>query len=234
MDENIEDLFIVKDGFGKQNAQTQAKRALPFGRITQEGAVVIDHRTLTKADQLKLCLVIRHIASSLAENITKEVRAVELTDVLGQRHEAIGAALSRLASEGFAKKEGHGRYSVFPYKIDAFLDYLESDSTRSSSGPRKTTRKAPGKTAKKVARKSKGNSLTGIGKHIQQLIDDDFFKSPRFISEVVEELKKENVFRDSRVIDKTVRDSFVSMRRTLQRVKNADGGKAKWKYVIRK
>lgn len=227
-DNNIENLFIVKEGSAKANIEEQAKRVLPFGRITESGAVVIDNRSLTKVDQLKLCLVIRFIGNFFKDDIERQVRPIELTETLGQRYEAIGSTLSKLASEGFAKKDGHGKYSAFPYKIDGFLDYLEKISTPILSIPK------PKGSRKKTVRKSKGNTLTGIGKHIQQLIDDGFFQTPRFISEVVQELKKENVYRDQKVIDKTIRDSFVSMRRTLQRIPNEDGGRSKWKYMIRK
>lgn len=222
MSEDIKSLFIVEDDFGNQNVEEQAKRILRFGRASKSGSVIIDDRSLSKGDQLKLCLVIRHIASSLSDgNITREFRPIELVDILGQRMEAIGSGLSKLASEGFAKKGGPGKYSVYPHKIAPFLDYLESLGADSENG-------------RVRARKSKGNSLTGIGRHIQQLINDRFFDTPRFISEVMDELKKEGVFRDSRVVDKTIRDSFVSMRRSLQRIPNQDGGRSKWKYTVRK
>lgn len=223
MSEDIKNQFIVSDEYSNNNIEAQAQRTIPFGRITKDGTIIIDNRTLSKGDQLKLCLVIRYIASNFSEEISKEVRPVDLTGVLGQRVEAIGSLLSKLASEGFAKKISRGNYSIHAYKIDSFLDYLENIRTDDD------------KTSKKVRRSgTKGNALTGIGKYIQLLIDDGFFNTPKLISEVVAELKKENVFRDSKVVDKTVRDSFVSMRRSLQRVNNEDGGQANWKYVIRK
>ena len=223
---NIKNLFIVQEDVDKQDAESLAKRVLKYGRVTKDGIVVIDDRTLSKSDQLKLSLVIRYVGSRLDETINRKVRPIELTKTLGQRIEAVGAGLSKLASDGFAKKEGHGEYVVYPYKVGAFLDQIEKESsTDPSSQKTKTRGPKKGKTTQ---------PLSGVGVHIQRLVDDGFFKTPRFISEVIDKLEEENVFRDGRVVDKTIRDTFVSNRRTLQRIRNPEKGKAKWKYVIRK
>lgn len=224
MDEQIEDLFIVKESLGKQAAQSQARRALRFGRITQEGSVVIDDKSLSKGDQLKLCLIIRFIASCLDEKIDMESRPSELTQILDQRLEAIGSSLSKLVKEGFAKKGGHGKYSVFPYRINSFLDQLEEQQSP-------TTTSQP---IIKTGVKRKKKAFSGIGAHIQRLVDDGFFSVPRFMSEIVSRLEEENVFRDAKVIDRTIRETFVLKQRVLQKVRNVGGGKATWKYVLRK
>lgn len=224
--DDIKNLFIVQDDVGTQGAEALAKRALRFGRVTKDGSVVIDDKGLSKGDQLKLALVIRYIGSSLDETILRKIRPTEMTRTLGQRIEAVGAGLSTLAATGFAKKEGRGEYSVFPYKIESFLDYLEKGRGDSEATPKTKARGAKrGKTTQ---------PLSGVGVHIQQLIDDGFFEKPKFVSNVIEKLQEENVFRDGRVIDKTIRDTFVSNRRVLQRIRNDGAGKARWLYVVRK
>ncbi|MFA5947251.1 MAG: hypothetical protein WC813_04510 [Patescibacteria group bacterium] len=221
MSDDIKNLFIVKGDFNKQTAEEQATRAIKFGRITSDGTVVVDAKNLSKVQQLRLCLVIRHIAHCFQEEIPGTVRPSELVKVLGQRMEAIGSGLSKLASEGFVKKEGHGEYSVYTYKIDAFLSELEK-SADTEGGVR---------TMKKKTRSSK--AFTGIGSHIQTLVNDGFFSTPKPMFDVVSELEKNNVFRDSRVIDKTIRDSFIA-RKILTRVKNDGKGKSRWLYVVYK
>lgn len=223
MENDIRNQFIVTDDQSSQNIEIQARRTLAFGRITKDGSIIIDDRSLSKGDQLKLCLVIRYIASNFSEEIGRDTRPSDLTNVLGQRVEAIGSLLSKLTSEGFTKKSSRGNYSIHAHKINHFLDYLERLNSPSNESSKKVRRSG-----------TKGNALTGIGKYIQLLIEDGFFNEPRLISEVVFELKKENVIRNPKVIDKTIRDSFVSMRRSLQRIPNEDGGRSKWKYMIRK
>lgn len=223
MEDDIKQLFIVEENVSGLNAEALARRTLPFGKIARDGSVIIDDRSLSKGDQQKLALVIRYVANLLDESIPRTIRPVDLTTTLGQRIEAIGAGLSGLLSDGFAKREGTGQYSVLPYRIDEFLQHLEQK------------RSAPtGEKKHKLTRRKKSQPLSGIGTHIERLIGDGFFDAPRMMSEVVARLKQENVFRDERVVDKTVRDTFVSARRTLQRIPNDGPGLARWKYVVRK
>jgi len=221
MSDDIRNQFIVTDDFNKQKVEEQARKAIKFGRITSDGTVIIDAKNLPKVQQLRLCLVIRYIAHCLNDEIPGTVSPSGLVKVLGQRTEAIGSGLSKLASEGFAKREAHGEYSIHSYKIDSFLEDLErGGKTDEGSG-----------SSKRVGRKVK--KMTGIGLHIQGLVDQGFFSEPKPISDVVDELEKNNVFRDSRVIDKTIRDSFLG-RKILMRVKNEGKGRAKWLYVVYK
>lgn len=225
MTNDVINQFIVSDSVDKGSVHALAKKALKHGRITQGGNIVIDNPHLSKEDTVKLALVIRFIANALDDSISQNVRPVELTSVLHERVESAGSRLSKLAKEGFAKKSGYGQYSVFPYKIDPFLDAL---SEAKDAGPK---RSMPSKRSTSGPRKAK--ELTGIGLDIQKLIDEGFFATPRFVSEVDAELKKETRYHDPKVIDMTIRKTFVANRRSLKRIPNIGGGKAKWKYVIR-
>lgn len=225
MTDDIKDQFIVDDNVDKNSIQKLAKRAIKYGRITREGSVVLDSDDLSKDEVLKLALVIRYIANALDETISQSVRPVELTSTLQERVESVGSRLSKLAKESFVRKTGYGQYSVFPYKIESFLDALDR---RDVSGSKKPTQK---RSASKGTRKTK--ELTGVGLDIQKLLDDGFFSIPRFIKEVDSELRREIRYHDPKVIDMTIRKTFVSSRRSLKRIPNTEGGKAKWKYVVR-
>lgn len=135
MADDIKNQFIVSDSVNRSSVHALAKKALKHGRITQGGSVVIDNNSLSKDDTVKLALVIRFIANALDDAISQSVRPVELTSVLHERVESVGSRLSKLAKDGFAKKSGYGQYSVFPYKIDPFLDAL-SEVKRVAQGRR--------------------------------------------------------------------------------------------------
>ena len=223
-EDDIRNQFIIQEDVGRLNAESLARRALRFGRITKDGHVIIENQNLSKGDQLKLALLIRYIGNQLDESIRRSVRPSELTQTLGQRLEAIGSLLSKLAFEGFAKKEGPGEYSIFPYKIEVFLSHLESpEQNDSDSSHRKYART-----------RSSATRTRGVGADIQRLIDEGFFEKPIFVSEVSQKLKAENFHHDDRVIDTTLRKTFVSSKRILKRIPNEGPGKAKWLYVIRK
>lgn len=225
MTDDIKSQFIVDDNVDKNSVEKLAKRTLKYGRVTREGGVVLDSSDLSKDDVLKLALVIRYIANAFDESIPQSVRPVELTSTLQERVESVGSRLSKLAKESFVKKTGYGQYSVFPYKIESFLDALDG---REVSGVKQTTRR---RAVSKGTRKTK--ELTGVGLDIQKLIDDGFFSTPRFMSELDSELRKETRYHDPKVVDMTIRKTFVSSRRSLKRIPNTEGGKAKWKYVVR-
>jgi hypothetical protein len=77
-----------------------------------------------------------------------------------------------------------------------------------------------------------GKKLTGVGADIQNLVDNNFFSTPKTIKDIEKELKKEARYHDSRVIDATVKNIFMK-RRIIKRIENEGGGKTKWQYVIR-
>ncbi len=226
MTDDIKSQFIVGDEVDTNSIHRLAKKALKHGRVTKGGNVVVDNARLSKDDTLKLCLVIRYIANALDESISQSVRPVELTDALHERVESVGSRLSRLAKENFVRKTGYGQYSVFPYKVEPFLDEVDGKD------PVEARKSSATRSASKSPRKVK--ELTGVGLDIQKLLDDDFFSTPRFINEIDSELRKETRYHDPKVIDMTIRKTFVSNRRSLKRIPNTEGGKSKWKYVVRK
>ncbi|MBP9669563.1 MAG: hypothetical protein KBE09_04725 [Candidatus Pacebacteria bacterium] len=226
MKDDIKSQFIVGDEVDQNSIHELAKRTLKYGRVTKGGNVVIDNTRLSKDDTLKLCLVIRFIANALDESISQSVRPVELTNALHERVESVGSRLSRLAKESFVRKTGYGQYSILPYKVEPFLDEMDG---KEPVEPRAASVK---RSASKSPRKAK--ELTGVGLDIQKLLDDDFFSTPRFVNEIDAELRKETRYHDPKVIDMTIRKTFVSNRRSLKRIPNTEGGKSKWKYVVRK
>lgn len=225
MGDDVRSQFIVDENIGQQNVEALAKRALQFGRVTRTGGVVIDVQGLTKGDQLKLILVIRYIANRLDESISRTVRPTELVSTLGQRMEAVGAGLSKLNADGFAKREDVGEYSVHSYKVESFLSDLEELCARVIPSNEKIS--------SRKRRRTTGRS-TGIGADIRRLVEEGFFDTPKFVSEVSQKLRQENAFHDDRVIDNTLRNSYMSNKRVLKRIPNEGSGKAKWRYVIRK
>lgn len=227
MTDDIKSQFIVGDEVDQNSIHRLAKRTLKYGRVTKGGNVVIDNTHLSKDDTLKLCLVIRYIANALDESISQIVRPVELTDALHERTESVGSRLSRLAKESFVRKIGYGQYSIFAYKVEPFLDEMDGKDPveqRTHSAKRSSANKAP----------RKAKEMTGVGLDIQKLLDDGFFSTPKFINEIDAELRRETRYHDPKVIDMTIRKTFVSSRRSLKRIPNTEGGKAKWKYVVRK
>ncbi len=219
MNNTLSSQFIVDDEHIKQNTEELVKKALKYAKITKNGIILIEDNTLSQENKLKLCLAVRFLANSLDENITNIIRPSELTKTLGERPESVGSRLSKLASDGFAKKIGFGQYAIHPYRVEPFLNSLETP--RKESGSRNIS-------------SNKTHPSSGISGDIQALIDGGFFNTPKFMSDVKTKLEEEVKFHDIRLIDKTVRTTFVSSKKILKRIKNDGKGVAKWKYVIRK
>jgi len=72
-------------------------------------------------------------------------------------------------------------------------------------------------------------NYAGLAGGIRLLIDNEFFKSLRSLSEIVSELKKHEYHYSSKSISKLIIDS-VTKKKTLNRVKEG----SIWKYVVRK
>ncbi len=219
MTSDIKSLFIVDESQVIQNNEKLIEKALKYGRITKNGNVIIDKTELSQDNTLKLALVIRFLAHTIDETISATVRPTEMIALLGERIESVGSRLSHQTKAGFLKKTGYGQYMVNHYKIEGFLNELESDEPQITA-----------KTARPKRKNSGTKTLTGIGLHIQHLVEDGFFSTPKEMSAVIHELAAQNVHRDPRVIDKTMRDIFVT-RKILSRIENKDKGKAKWLYV---
>ncbi|MBU1164369.1 hypothetical protein KKA15_02275 [Patescibacteria group bacterium] len=222
MEHNIKDSFIVSEDSYTGNIEELAQRVLKHGKITQGGKIIIDNKVLSIDQQIKLSLVIKYIAHEFDNEIPNSVRPIDLINVIHQRIEAIGSALSILKKNGFAKKESRGRYIVQIHKINNFIDEIESNQNKTTDD---------GKNRKSTGYKTRNK---GAGSDIQMLIDNDYFEQPRLMNEVINELKKENCHHNDRVVDKTIRDTFVKSRKILKRIENKEGGKAKWQYVLRK
>jgi len=77
---------------------------------------------------------------------------------------------------------------------------------------------------------SKKNSLKGISKGIQDLINKGFFDKPKQISESITELNKEGYFGSKQSVDSSIRKVFFKSKKTLTRIKEEN----KWKYVVRR
>lgn len=228
MGNDIKSQFIVSSDKYTGNIEALASRAIKFGKVTEKGDIIIEDQSLTKEDIIKLGLVLRFIAHAFDENISEDLRPSELTDISNQRVEAVGSKLSELATKtGFAKKIGHGQYVVQSYKIDSFLSDLEN-----KAGSKNRSVSKQGKKRQRTGDSTK--TLTGVGRDIQSLIDNNFFDKPKVISEILKELETEGCFHNSKVVDKTITTTFLKNRRSLKRIQNEDGGKSKWKYVIRK
>ena len=83
--------------------------------------------------------------------------------------------------------------------------------------------------SEKKTEKPKKSNYTGLSGGIRLLIDNGFLDTPKFVSEIVAEMKREGYYHDVFSIDATLRKTFLK-NRTLQRTKE----EKKWKYVIRK
>jgi len=229
MKDDLKNKFIVDESHVRQNTERFIEKALKYGRVSKGGDMIIDKAHLSQDNTLRLALVLRYLGHSLDETIPETVRPSELTKVMGERIESVGSRLSQLAKNGFVKKSGYGQYVVQPYKVEKFLDDLEAgeatDAPEQKRGGKKKGRRA--------SANKKSQPLAGIGNDIQGLIDEGYFKTPKFVTEVQGKLEEEVRYHDIRTIDTAIRKTFVASRKVLKRIPNPDKGKAKWKYVDR-
>lgn len=228
MNNSITSQFIVDDDYIKKNTEQLVKKVLSYAKITKNGDIIITDHSLSQDNKVKLCLVVRFLANSLDETIPQYARPIEVTKVVRESIEAVGSRLSRLAKDGFAKKAKQGQYVVYPYRIETFLEQIENKTNRNEISQRTV----------KSKKRSKGSAegkraFSKIGQDVQSLVDSGFFRTPKLITEVKQKLEEEVKYHDIRLIDKTIRVSFVSNKKTLKRIRNEDKGKARWKYVIR-
>ena len=80
-----------------------------------------------------------------------------------------------------------------------------------------------------IKSKPKKSNYSGPTGGVRMLIDNGFLDTPKFVSEIVDEMKREGYYHDLPTIDSALRKSFLK-NKTLQRIKEGN----KWKYVIRK
>lgn len=228
MSNDLTSQFIVDEEHVKKNTENLVKKVLKYAKITKSGDIIINEHSLSQDNKVRMCLVVRFLANSLDESIPQYARPVELTKVIGESVESVGSRLSRLSRDGFAKKAKQGQYIVQHYKIETFLEQIETKPGENITPIRVQ------KTSKKIRKNGQGKRVTSkIGQDIQALVDSGFFKTPKFITEVKGKLEEEVKYHDVRLIDKTIRESFVLSKKILKRIQNEDKGKARWKYVIR-
>lgn len=228
MKDDLKSRFIVDEGHARQNTERLIEKALKYGRVSKGGDIIIDRARLSQDNTLKLGLVLRYLGHSIDETISESVRPSELTKVLGERIESVGSRLSLLAKNGFLKKSGYGQYIVQSYRVEKFLDELESGEAAGAPEQKRGKR-----TARRIGGSKKSPTLAGIGNDIQGLIAEGFFKTPKFVTEVQKKLEEEVRYHDIRTIDTAIRKTFVASRKVLKRIPNTEKGKAKWKYVDR-
>ncbi len=229
MKDDLTRQFIVDESDTRRNTQELIKKVLKFGKVSKTGDIIIEDRSLSKDNILKLALVVRFLAHSLDESIPESIRPSDLTKVMSERIEAVGSRLSVLVKSNFAKKDGYGKYVVHHYKIEKFLAELEYGNV--ADDPDKTDQNKRGRKIK-ISQK-RGRPVYGVGADIQNLIDSGFFRTPKFVADVKKKLEEEVKFHDVRVIDTAIRKTFIINKKLLKRIPNTEKGKAKWKYVVR-
>lgn len=82
----------------------------------------------------------------------------------------------------------------------------------------------------KSTRTPSKKSFSGLLGGINLLLENNFFKKPRLVTEIQDELQKENYFHSIQSTDTALRRSFVKSKKLLTRIK-VDGI---WQYVLRK
>jgi len=225
-DEDIESLLIVDEGkYSKKNAVAQAKIIINFAKVSKEGRVIILDNNIPPIDKMKISLVVKYIAHTFDGNISESITLRELSEVMSERVESVGSRLSKIIkSDNFAKKCKKGVYKVNYFVIDKFLSSL----TEKSNSPDKSIRRRTNKKGRK------DKEMTGVGKDIKELlVEQDFFKTPKTMNEICTQLKQEVKFHNPKVVDATIRKTFVESKKILKRIPNENKGKAKWLYVIR-
>jgi len=226
-DNGIKNLLIV-DGsnYSKQIMEEFAKKLIKYAKISKNGDIIILDSSLPPDDKLRIALVLRFIAHTFDDTIPETITLKELANLLSERLEAVGSRLSKIMkNEKFAKKIKKGVYLVQYFVIDKFLTDLENKEHSIGSGKKRTT---------KSGSKRKDKVVTGVGKDILELlINNNFFKTPKTIKEACKKLEEETRFYNPKVVDMTIRKTFVDSKKILRRISNPDKGKVKWLYVNR-
>lgn len=226
-DNDIKNLLIIDgDNYSRQVMEEFARKLIKYAKISKNGDIIILDSYLSPDDKLRISLVLRFIAHTFDDTIPKTITLKELSNLLSERLEAVGSRLSQIMKkENFAKKVNKGVYMVQHFVIDKFLTDLENKERSIGSGKKRTT---------KSGAKRKDKAVTGIGKDILELlVNNDFFKTPKTIKEACEKLKEETRFHNPKIVDMTIRKTFVNSKKLLKRIPNPEKGKTKWLYVNR-
>ena len=222
--DDLKNKFIIDENqFNKKVIEEYTEKVLKFAKISNKGDILIENNNLSPDDKLRLCLLVKFIGHSWNEQIPETFTLSEAVKILpNERREAIGSRLSNLTKRGFAQNVSRGEYKVYSHKIGSFIDSLKDGVYISDS---------KGKKGMSQVRKSK--RVSGIGRYIFELINNNFFDTPKTIKEVEEELKIKGHLYDSRVIDATIRNVFMKSKKIITRLKNTGDSKARWRYVKR-
>ena len=226
-DKDIKNLLIIDgDNYSKKIVEKFAERIIKYAKISKNGDIIILEHSLSPDDKLRIALALRFIAHTFDKDIPETITLKELANLLSERLEAVGSRLSKIIkNENFAKKIKKGVYLVRHFVIDKFLTELEN---KEHGAVDKTKRRM------KSGSKRKDKAVTGIGKDILELlINSEFFKTPKTVKEACEKLKQETKFHDPRIVDMTIRKTFVDSKKILKRIPNPDKGRTKWLYVNR-
>ena len=226
-DNDIKNLLIVDgDNYSKQMMEEFAKKLIKYAKISKNGDIIILDSSLSPDDKLRIALVLRFIAHTFDDTIPETITLKELANLLSERLEAVGSRLSQIMKkENFAKKVNKGVYIAQYFVIDKFLTDLENKEHSIGSGKKRAT---------KSGSKRKDKAVTGVGRDILELlINNDFFKTPKTIKAACEKLEEETRFHNPKVVDMTIRKTFVNSKKILKRIPNPNKGKAKWLYVNR-
>jgi len=226
-DNDVKNLLIVDgDNYSRQTMEELAKRLIKYAKISKNGDIIILDSSLSPDDKLRIALVLRFIAHTFDDTILETITLKELANLLSERIEAVGSRLSKIIkNESFAKKTKKGVYVVQHFVIDKFLTDLENKKDSVSGG---------GKRRARSGLKRKDKAVTGVGKDILELlINNNFFKTPKAIKEACKKLEEETKFHNPKIVDMTIRKTFVNSKRILKRIPNPNKGKTKWLYVNR-
>ena len=226
-DNDVKNLLIVDgDNYSRQTMEELAKRLIKYAKISKNGDIIILDSSLSPDDKLRIALVLRFIAHTFDDTILETITLKELANLLSERIEAVGSRLSKIIkNENFAKKTKKGVYVVQHFVIDKFLTALENKKDSVSGG---------GKRRARSGLKRKDKAVTGVGKDILELlINNNFFKTPKAIKEACKKLEEETKFHNPKIVDMTIRKTFVNSKRILKRIPNPNKGKTKWLYVNR-
>jgi len=135
LDSGIEEFFIEDDKKFKEEDLLRTINSLKkYAKLLgREGKVHIERKNLSKADKLKIFLVVRFLGSELAAlkpelKINPQIKVADIDSIstfLGVSRENARSRMSSLVNEDFAKRTSIGNIEVKSFQINRFIEYLE-------------------------------------------------------------------------------------------------------------
>ncbi|MEM3577587.1 MAG: hypothetical protein QXX51_03920 [Candidatus Bathyarchaeia archaeon] len=123
--EELRKKFVVEERLDEKRITEYVERSLKFGKVSIDGGIIIEKEGLTTKDQVGLAVVMRFLANRLEKEISAEVNAKELSQILGIPEDQVTARLADLKDEKIAIRVDKGVYRANPTQIGRFLGYLE-------------------------------------------------------------------------------------------------------------